>query len=54
MSTCFFPSRITLPPVLHLMYVVQYFPTLSKKLMDLVGKSAIQKLRDSRDTVKED
>ncbi len=36
------------------MYVVQYFPTLSKKLMDLVGKSAIQKLRDSRDTVKED
>merc|ERR1712156_72006 len=44
---CFFP-------VLPLMYISQYFPTVSKRLMSLIGPKFLAKVRDSRDALKEE
>jgi len=45
---CFFP-------VLPLMYISQYLPTIGKRLMALIGPKFLMKVRDSReDTIKSD
>jgi len=44
---CFFP-------VLPLMYISQYLPTIGKRIMSVLGPKFLTKVRDSRDTIKND
>ncbi|TRY78067.1 hypothetical protein TCAL_10578 [Tigriopus californicus] len=43
---------ITFFPILPMMYAYQYLPWLTRKFIRLVGPSLFQKLRDSKETVK--
>lgn len=40
-------------PVVPLCYVLRYFPNLAKRLLKIIGLKRLQKIRDSKDTLKD-
>lgn len=40
-------------PVVPLCYVLRYFPNLAKRLLKIIGLKRLQKIRDSKDTMKD-
>lgn len=40
-------------PIVPLCYVLRYFPNLAKRLLKIIGLKRLQKIRDSKDTLKD-